>query len=245
MRDGIGPDAEQLPRADYLPAGAMCVDWTAEMSELEEREFRVLHTLRCVGAAGVDRLATAADLTPGETGATLSRLSDRRLVESMAGPFGGWSLTESGRATDQRLLHDELERASARDHVRGCYESFLELNPTLLEICSEWQICRVGDGRVLNDHSDRDYDARALSRLPRIDQAAQEICADLAGRLARFGIYSRRLGSALERAMGGDHSYVADSLDSYHSVWFHLHEDLLTTLGISRDSERRDPREGG
>jgi hypothetical protein len=28
--------------------------------------------------------------------------------------------------------------------------------------------------------------------------------------------------------------YVADNLESYHSVWFQLHEDLLATLGIPR-----------
>jgi hypothetical protein len=31
---------------------------------------------------------------------------------------------------------------------------------------------------------------------------------------------------------------VADTLDSYHTVWFQLHEDLLVTLGISREEER-------
>ncbi|MDQ1375434.1 MAG: hypothetical protein QOJ09_2772, partial [Actinomycetota bacterium] len=26
-------------------------------------------------------------------------------------------------------------------------------------------------------------------------------------------------------------------IDSYHTVWFELHEDLLSTLGIERGSE--------
>ena len=26
-------------------------------------------------------------------------------------------------------------------------------------------------------------------------------------------------------------------IDSYHTVWFELHEDLLATLGIERSSE--------
>lgn len=41
--------------------------------------------------------------------------------------------------------------------------------------------------------------------------------------------------------MAGNHSYLADGLESYHTVWFQLREDLLTALGISRDDERRDP----
>jgi hypothetical protein len=28
-------------------------------------------------------------------------------------------------------------------------------------------------------------------------------------------------------------------IDSYHTVWFELHEDLLCTLGIERASEAR------
>jgi hypothetical protein len=39
--------------------------------------------------------------------------------------------------------------------------------------------------------------------------------------------------------MSGDPAYVADTLESYHIVSFQLHEDLLSTRGISRDAERR------
>ncbi|CAN5866644.1 hypothetical protein BH23ACT4_BH23ACT4_11090 [soil metagenome] len=31
---------------------------------------------------------------------------------------------------------------------------------------------------------------------------------------------------------------MSENFDSYHTVWFQLHEDLLRTLGISRDDER-------
>ena len=55
----------------------------------------------------------------------------------------------------------------------------------------------------------------------------------------RFGLYGTRLTTALERTLGGNIAYVTDTLDSYHSVWFQLHEDLLVTLGISREEERR------
>ena len=104
---------------------------------------------------------------------------------------------------------------------------------------------QVGQSHILNDHADADYDAKVLSRLMRIDEAAQRICDELATRLSRFGVYRLRLSSALERSLGGDIAYVADSLESYHAVWFQLHEDLLTTLGISRDDERPDTSAAG
>ena len=44
---------------------------------------------------------------------------------------------------------------------------------------------------------------------------------------------------ALERSLGGENEFVSDSLESYHSAWFQLHEDLLVTLGITREDERQ------
>ena len=36
----------------------------------------------------------------------------------------------------------------------------------------------------------------------------------------------------------GDHDYIASPrLDSYHNVWFELHEDLILTQGIDRAAE--------
>ena len=206
-------------------------------------DFIVLHTLRCIGFSGEERVADASGLGIGETEVRLSDLSDRGLVRLDPGPFGGWGLTESGRLTDKELVRNELDTVGGHDHVRSCYESFLGLNPTLLQICGDWQMQKLGNIPTLNDHTDPDYDAKVLSRLIRIDTSVQRVCSDLAGRLMRFDIYATRLTAALERALGGHTAYVTDSLDSYHTVWFQLHEDLLATLGISREDERRDTSE--
>jgi hypothetical protein len=194
--------------------------------------------MRCIGVAGEDRVATAAGMGIVDTLIHLRSLSERSLVVLDAGPFGGWNLTESGRIADQELVRKELDIVGARDHVRSSYESFLGLNPALLQTSGEWQMRKLGDAHAINDHSDPDYDAEVLSRLIRIDASAQRICSDLASRLVRFGVYGYRLTTALDRALGGDTAYVTDSLDSYHTVWFQLHEDLLVTLGISRQEER-------
>lgn len=203
-----------------------------------EPDFRVLHTLRCIGTAGEDRVASASGFEIGDTLDYLRSLSERDLVTLDSGPFGGWSLTDGGRIADQELVRNELDGVGARDHVRRSYESFLGLNPTLLQICGDWQMRRLGSMPVVNDHSDPDYDAKVVSRLMRIDDAAQRICSDLGGHLMRFGVYGDRLANALGSVLAGNAAYVTDSLDSYHSVWFQLHEDLLVTLGISREEER-------
>jgi hypothetical protein len=136
------------------------------------------------------------------------------------------------------LLRAELDTADARDQTRSGYESFLKLNPVLLQICNDWQMRSLADTQILNDHTDTEYDARVLTRLMKVDEAVLEICADLASHLLRFGVYGSRFTSALDRVFAGDASFVSENLDSYHTVWFQLHEDLLASLGISRGDER-------
>ena len=51
----------------------------------------------------------------------------------------------------------------------------------------------------------------------------------------RLGPYPARLGNAIEQLQAGDTAYIArPTVDSYHQVWFELHEDLLVTLGRER-----------
>jgi hypothetical protein len=199
----------------------------------------VLHTLRCIGVAGEERVAEASGLETGETRLYLRDLSERGLVTLDPGPFGGWGVTEGGRITDEELARSELDSVDSRVHVLRSYESFLGLNRALLDTCGDWQMRRFGSTPILNDHTDPDYDAKVLSRLIRIDASAQRICTDLASRLTRFGLYGTRLTTAIESVLGGNIAYVTDTLDSYHSVWFQLHEDLLVTLAISREEERK------
>ena len=78
-----------------------------------------------------------------------------------------------------------------------------------------------------------------LAALVTLDDAVQPVVADLAEALARFGGYGPRLSGALAKVQGGDvHWFAKPTIDSYHSVWFELHENLLATLGIERGSER-------
>jgi hypothetical protein len=64
------------------------------------------------------------------------------------------------------------------------------------------------------------------------------VLAGLAATLARYSPFGPRLGGAIERIRAGEHDYVTKPIiDSYHTIWFELHEDLLTSLGIDRSQE--------
>ncbi|MEU5401374.1 transcriptional regulator [Streptomyces sp. NPDC005963] len=197
-------------------------------------DLLVLHTLRCIGFAGLPRLAAAAGLAPADVESELIDLAVAGLVTHTAGDFGGWGITEAGRAQDAERITAELDSAGTRAVVGQAYEGFLVLNPELLDLCTAWQLRSVDGVLTTNDHTDPAYDLRVLSRLRDFDQRAEDVCADLSAAMLRFRRYRVRLADALARAEAGELDYVADGMASYHAVWFHLHEDLLVTLGIPR-----------
>ncbi|MFF0244504.1 transcriptional regulator [Streptosporangium sandarakinum] len=197
-------------------------------------DLLVLHALRCAGFTDLARVAAVTGLSESDVESELIDLATAGHVTYTAGFFGGWGLTEAGRAADARRITEELEAAGARTAVADAYDRFLVLNPELLDICGAWQLRPVGGATTMNDHTDPAYDARVLGRLTDLDRRAQAVCADLSAALPRFGRYRVRLADALARATAGALDHVTDDMASYHTVWFQLHEDLLVTLGIPR-----------
>jgi pyruvate,orthophosphate dikinase len=99
---------------------------------------------------------------------------------------------------------------------------------------------RPVDGvEVPNDHSDGAYDASVLARLRSdVHEDVTPIVERAAGMVSRLGRYGLRLETALDRLSDGDERYVAHPmLDSYHTVWFELHEELIRLAGRDRRSE--------
>lgn len=200
-----------------------------------DAELVVLHTLRCCGVSSLQRVAdVVAWLLPIDVEEVLLDLAAQGLVGHGGGTFGGWGLTDAGRTADADRITVELDVAGARAQVRSAYDEFLPLNQRTLDICGAWQVRSMGPPLVLNDHSEAAYDEGVLRQLAAVDRAAQPVCALVAERLHRFSHYGPRLASALERARNGEPDLVTDSLDSYHSVWFQLHEDLMVSLGMGR-----------
>ncbi|MBG0826646.1 transcriptional regulator [Planomonospora sp. ID67723] len=195
----------------------------------------VLHALRCIGFAGLARVAEATGLPESDAESELIDLAVAGLVTCVPGDFGGWGLTEAGRAADAEWIRGELEAAGTRTAVAGAYDDFLVLNPELLDLCTAWQMRSADGAAVPNDHTDPAYDARVLDLFTDFHRRADAVCADLSAAMLRFQRYRVRFATALARARSGAVEYVTDNLDSYHIVWFQLHEDLLATLGIPRD----------
>lgn len=189
----------------------------------------MLHALRCMGFASLDRVSYVTGLPDAES--HLLDLAVAGLVTYSPGDFGGWGLTDAGNAEITERLAAELAAAGARDTITKAYNDFLVLNPELLDLCAAWQ---TRGGSTPNDHTDPDYDARVLDRFVDLHGRVTAVCAQLSSALPRFDRYRTRLTRALVRVRAGKLDYVTDNMESYHVIWFQLHEDLLVTLGIPR-----------
>ena len=119
--------------------------------------------------------------------------------------------------------------------IEDVYEAFLPINDQVKQIVTDWQLREVDGTMVLNDHQDPAYDARVIERLRALDAEIEATLARLSAALPRFDGYTRRLQRALVEIDAGDRTMVAAPIkDSYHTVWFELHEDLLVLSGRQR-----------
>ena len=92
--------------------------------------------------------------------------------------------------------------------------------------------------QVFNDHADAAYDVSVMADLGALHADAGPWLDGLGDGPSRLRIYRTRLDRANEAAQGGDGRYVASPrVDSYHSVWFELHEDLIRLAGRNRADE--------
>lgn len=116
------------------------------------------------------------------------------------------------------------------------YDAFERVNITLKQVITDWQTMTVGGKSVVNDHSDPDYDAEVIDRLGAVHEQVEPILDRLAKPLPRLSIYADKLLYALQKSEDGEHAWVSDiRRESYHTVWFELHEDLLRIMGRERE----------
>ena len=210
------------------------------MAHRSDPETLVALALRLKGFGEVPTIASVHGLSVETTAVILSGMvKSEKCVMRQVEAAEKYVLTPTGREEGQAALAQELEVVAARGIVEALYEKFLQLNPEMLQLCTDWQVINDGSGeQKLNDHGDSEYDTKVLDRLEVLDQQIAEILQPLIGVLSRFDNYPSRFASALEKVLSGDLDWLTKPImPSYHTVWFELHEDLLATLGINRASE--------
>ena len=212
------------------------------MSKISESDLLVLQTLRVKGFVDTEAVAETVGLSQEDTLNILNQFAEEGRVSYREGRMVGWMITSEGRSYGEQLLANEVDSLGIRLEIETSYKEFSRLNNDFKELCTDWQLKPSLDasevGQVLNDHSDPDYDKGVIDRLVELDKQAQPVCASLAEQLERFSSYGSRFTHALEMVLKGDTDWIAKPMiESYHTVWFELHENFFSTLGIDRASE--------
>ncbi|MGW5518858.1 hypothetical protein [Nocardia africana] len=193
-----------------------------------------LHGLTLRQLATADQLADILDLQPDAVGAHLGEaVADGRAVAAR----GAYMITPTGRGHLDARYREDFAELRANDELVATLADFEQgVNKQTLSLMTAWQTVSVDGTEQPNDHSDAEYDAKIIDRLARLHERAAALLAPFADADPLIKRFLIRLDAALQRVDQGEHDYVSSvRLDSYHTVWYQMHEHLLRTMGQERD----------
>jgi pyruvate,orthophosphate dikinase len=195
--------------------------------------YLLVRLLAIKGMAPTDTIAEALMMTPEAVQPEINELIANSLAADIDGNI---RLTDAGTTAAAELFATASSRYTDEAAV-DLLGQFHELDVRMKSIVTAWQLRDVDGEQTLNDHSDGAYDAQVLADLAALRSDADRWLDGLDG-LSHLGPYRARLARALEHARAGDRRYVASPrVDSYHSAWFELHEDLIRSTGRNRADE--------
>ena len=144
-------------------------------------------------------------------------------------------LTREGRQHLDRLLAEERSGVD-KLAVAAAYDDFRTVNAEFKAVVADWQL----KDSLPNAHDNSAYDSAVLARLHKIHGRVVLIMTAVAAQLPRLACYTGKLTAALARIDDGDTAWFTRPIvDSYHTVWFELHEELIAASGLSRAEEAK------
>jgi hypothetical protein len=189
-------------------------------------ELAVLQAVRLKGRVSRDDLAATLG---GDFVDVVDRLVGSGLL--LDGPT--LRLSPEGRGRLEGLLADERSHLDTAA-VLAAYDEFRFVNTEFKALVTDWQL---KDGQP-NTHKDVGYDAAVLARLDDVHRRVTPAIAVAAAQLPRLHRYSVKLQAALDNIHAGQTMWLARPLiDSYHTVWFELHEELILAAGRTRETD--------
>lgn len=198
---------------------------------MRETEILLLQAVRLKGRMMPGSVGDCTEIPDAEAEVELDRLLEAGHLERVGSAF---KLTDAGRDRLAEVLAAERETLD-QGRLATLYDAFCDVNGEVKEVVTAWQ---MKDEQTPNDHQDEDYDAGVARRLLDLHDRVRPIVGDVATAVPRLGAYARRLQAAADGVEDGDRRFIASPLlDSYHTVWFELHEELIGALGRTRLEE--------
>lgn len=169
----------------------------------------------------------------------LERLRGTGMLED-PGPRG-WRLTDAGAAEAE--LRFDRERARLGLAAGALLDAFDTKNREAKRLFTAWQIREVDGEPVPNLHDDSGYDASIMASLHSFHTAVDRWLAQNEPSVPLLARFHQRLDRAIAGLAAGDPRWLlSPRLDSYHAVWFELHECLIRLAGRNRSDEARAGR---
>jgi pyruvate, orthophosphate dikinase len=124
--------------------------------------------------------------------------------------------------------------ALTHETAKATLTSFHLLNDQFKTLVTDWQM-RPSDGEpVFNDHSDAAYDTAILQQADVLHDRTR-LWIDSVKPAGPLPFFQARFDHAILRLRAGETAYLASpKIDSYHNVWFELHEYLIRLAGLTR-----------
>ena len=218
----------ELPVADDAPQAAALADRGRSPAVASDD---VIRCLSIKGSATIQMLAEALVTTVTAVDSAVATMTSAGTLV-VAG--GSVRLSDAGTARAAALTAADQSHWGA-DKASAALEGFLPLDERVKAAVTAWQLRNVGGQQVLNDHSDSEYDAAVLADVRAIHSEVSGWLGSLADASGRLQGYAVRLDRAAAAVASGDHRYLSSPrVDSYHSVWFELHEELIRLAGRTR-----------
>lgn len=196
-------------------------------------ELAVLQAVRLKGRVPPADLAKTLE-TVGRDLGDIAGIVERLTTSGLLVDGPTLKISPSGRARLDELLAEERNGVDPAA-MAAAYDDFRAVNADFKFLVTDWQL-KGGPGGAPNAHDDADYDAAVLARLDEVHARVLPIVEAAAAQLPRLGAYSAKLLAALEKIKAGETGWLTRPLiDSYHTVWFELHEELIGAVGLTRD----------
>jgi pyruvate,orthophosphate dikinase len=199
----------------------------------------VIRCLSIKGSSSAEVLAASLLSTAKIVQRALDELAEAGAITA---PSGIARLTQAGAERAAELIESD-RRQWGTGQALAALDAFLPLDEQVKATITAWQVRQIAGQQVVNDHLDAGYDAEVLDGLQTVHGEVSAWLSSLGGTAGRLHGYLARLDRAVAAAMARDYRFISSPLvDSYHSVWFELHEELIRLAGRTRAEEAASGR---
>lgn len=199
---------------------------------LKEDEFLVLDYLDIFKIADEPTIRDDLIFDLNKLSYTIRSLLEMGLIEQFFGEQ--WKITSKGENVVSEERKVLLEKCEQKDRfIKYCGE-FEVLNKEFKELVSRWQMKEEDGVLVPNDHKDPEYDFAIIEKMGIIHERNKDLIRKISDIFPFYKRFINRFEKAYERLTNGEFGYMDRARESYHNIWFELHESLLKFSGTSR-----------